>query len=163
VATSTSEVPLRSQAPSGLVGAYLVGSYYVLIFDQLFDRSSPPPLVQLGHAPVAFLALVLDAKLLNGDWPITGRVPVASDLQLPAYKEEVPTGVEVVDWTGRRRRAAKPGESEKLRYREVVSPAFLELAVKAKHGVGQWYDDFGRNGQIRERNTYGHDPRRTKG
>jgi hypothetical protein len=130
------------QALGQVVGEYMSGAFHVVIFDGLFDRSSPPAPDQVIDSPVSLVALSLDAKLLNGDWPVIGRESVDREPPLPLYKEEVPGGTEVVDWTGTRRRRAAIGEADQFGYREVVSPALLELAVKAKHGLADWHEAF---------------------
>jgi hypothetical protein len=116
------------------------GYYYFAIFERLYRRSEQPPLDVILKDRIAFLALSLDALLFVGDWTVVGRVPVATDIPLPAYKEAVgtPDRVCVVDYSGRRCRRSTAEEAERLSYRTVVAPVRLEKALQAKHGLQPW-------------------------
>ena len=63
---------------------------------------------------VVFLALTADAKFYVGDCVIVGKAPVRSDIPLPPYREVVgtPGHVDVVDYSGKRRRPATDSEAQ---------------------------------------------------
>jgi Immunity protein 26 len=129
-----------------VVAKYESGGYYFAIFAEAYKRSALPPPSELIRGDLAFLALSLDAKIHVGDWQVIGTEPVGNDLPLPAYKEVVgtPDQVDVVDYSGARRRRAAPAEVARLAYRKIVAPVRLEKALRALHGVESWesaYDE----------------------
>jgi hypothetical protein len=96
------------------------------------------------ESPLDLLALAFDAKIAVGHWPVVGRRPIPNHVVLPAYKEAIdtPENIHVVDASGSKRRRATPDEVARLRHRSIVSPAWLELAVKARHGLELWREEF---------------------
>ncbi|HEV2251351.1 MAG TPA: Imm26 family immunity protein [Candidatus Limnocylindria bacterium] len=128
-----------------IVGAYGKDAYYFAIFDA---TASPREQLDLGKAidqRVLFLALSLDAKLAAGHWTVVGSQPVRDDMPLPAFKEVVgsPDRVDVVDFSGERRRPAGASEADLLPNRKVVAPVRLEKALRAKHGLEPWIEAYG--------------------
>lgn len=119
--------------------------YYFAIFDFVvpLEEATDRALDAL-RAPVLFLALSTDAKLYAGHWTIVGAAPVDTSILLPAYKEAVgtPYQIEVVDYSGDRRRAATPSEAAVLPNRKVVAPVRLERALRATLGLEPWLDAF---------------------
>jgi hypothetical protein len=120
------------------------GYYYFVIFDKVYPLGSTPSPEEVVTDRVAFLALSMDAKLAAGHWAVIGDAPVRRDLPLPAYKETVgaPGHVDVVDYTGERRRPAAASEAELLPNRSIVAPVRLENALRALHGVEPWHDAY---------------------
>ena len=47
-----------------------------------------------------------------------------------------------MDYSGRRRRPAQAVEAELLPNRKVVAPVRLEKALRAKHGLEPWTEDY---------------------
>lgn len=86
------------------------------------------------------VALSLDAKIAADQWVVLGNEPVPQDVPLPAYKEIVgsPDQVDVVDYSGQRRRRAVGREADLLPNRIVVAPIRLEKALRAMHGLEPW-------------------------
>jgi len=128
-----------------IVGTYGKDAYYFAIFDTVLPLDEAGDRLSEALAcPVLFLALSMDAKLHVGHWTVVGRAPVAADMPLPAYKEAVgvPSHVEVVDYSGTRRRPATPIEAEALPNRKVVAPVRLEKALRASLGLEPWLDIF---------------------
>jgi hypothetical protein len=117
--------------------------YYFAIFESAYPRSALPNPREIVANEVAFLALSMDTK---PDWQVIGNEPVPVDMPLPACKEVVgtPDRIDVVDYSGQDRRRATPEEVELLPYREIVSPAVLEGALRARFGLEPWnpgYDE----------------------
>jgi hypothetical protein len=130
----------------GQVVAEARASLYFALFERAYDRRTAPGARTVVNDAIAFVALSFDGKLRVGDWEIVGNEPVSVEIALPAYKRSVgsPDRFEVVDFSGQRRRAASTDEAETLPYRTVVSPAVLEDALRAHHGLAPWdelYDE----------------------
>ena len=127
-----------------IVGKYVAGGYYFAIFERTYARTGLPSLPEAIDDRLLLLALSLDAKIAVGDWTVVGNAPVAEAIPLPAFKESVDAidNVEVVDYSGARRRPATPEEAERVPHRSVVSPAFLEETLRAKHGLQPWSEEF---------------------
>ena len=123
---------------------YLNEGYYFVVFETDYPISALPSPREAVTDEVALVALSLDAKIAAGHWKIVGNEPVRPDLPLPAYKETVgaPDRVDVVDFSGTRRRRATPAEISRLRNRKVIAPVRLERALRALHGTGQWQDAY---------------------
>ncbi len=138
-----------------VVAKYKKDGYYFAIFDRAYSRSALPSASKVIMDRVAFLALSLDAKIFAGHWQIVGNEPVAPDLPMPAYKETVgtPDRVDVVDYSGAQRRRATADEAELLPYQTIVSPAVLEKALRAKHGLEPWHEIFDKLEPLEEATT----------
>lgn len=127
-----------------VVATYGKDAYFFALFEPAFARDEQLDLEQALRAPVALLALSLDAKIAAGDWVVLGNQPVAEGMPLPAFKEMVggPDRVDVVDFSGERRRRARGEEAEWLPNRKIVAPVRLEKALKAKHGLEPWNEAY---------------------
>jgi Immunity protein 26 len=127
-----------------IVATYGKDAYFFALFERAYARDEQLDLEQAVRAPVALLALSFDAKIAVGDWVVVGNQPVADDVPLPAFKEMVggPDRVDVVDFSGERRRRAQGEEAEWLPNRTIVAPALLEKALRAKHGLEPWNDAY---------------------
>jgi Immunity protein 26 len=119
-------------------------THYLAIFDSVAPDLASIDIDQALQARVLFLALSFDAKLYNGDWTVVGHRPVSEEIPLPAWRETFLSGgqVDVVDYSGRRRRPASETEAELLRDQESYSPAILEDALRAKHGLEPWLERY---------------------
>ncbi len=129
-----------------VVAKYHDEGYYFAIFDHAYGRSALPAIHDVVSGPIAFLALSFDGKVYAGQWQVIGSAPVRKDLPLPAYKESVgtPDQIDVVDYSGQRRRRAAARELDVLPNRKFVAPVRLEKALRARHGLEPWserYDD----------------------
>lgn len=128
-----------------LVATYGKDAYYFAIFDATAPDPGSIDLEQALQQRVVFLALSLDAKFAAGHWSIVGRRPVREGMPLPAFKEVVGGAgrVDVVDYSGNRRRPADAAEAELLPNRKVVAPVRLEkAALRAKHGLEPWTEAY---------------------
>ena len=127
-----------------IVETYGRDAYFFAVFEDVFVDGEYIDLAEAVRRPVVLLALSLDAKIAAGDWVILGSQPVADSMPLPAFKEMVgtPDRVDVVDYSGRRRRRARGEEAEWLPNRKIVAPVRLEKALKAKHGLEPWNDAY---------------------
>jgi hypothetical protein len=127
-----------------VVATYLDSSFYFALFEPLYSPHELPALEEAVAQRVAFLAISFDARVAKGPWSIVGHCRVQDDMPLPAFKEMVggPGRVDVVDFSGTRRRRARGDETRWLSNRKVVSPLVLEEALKARHGVEPWNDTY---------------------
>lgn len=127
-----------------IVATYGKDAYYFAIFDVTASDLGSIDLEQAPQQRVVFLALSLDAKLAAGHWSIVGHRPVREGMPLPAFKETVgsPDRIDVVDYSGERRRPAQAAEAELLSNRKVVAPVRLEKALRAKHGLEPWTEAY---------------------
>ena len=127
-----------------IVATYGEDAYYFAIFDVTASDLGSIDLEQAPQQRVVFLALSLDAKLAAGHWSIVGHRPVREGMPLPAFKETVgsPDRIDVVDYSGERRRPAQAAEVELLSNRKVVAPVRLEKALRAKHGLEPWTEAY---------------------
>lgn len=127
-----------------IVATYGEDAYYFAIFDVTASDLGSIDLEQAPQQRVVFLALSLDAKLAAGHWSIVGHRPVREGMPLPAFKETVgsPDRIDVVDYSGERRRPAQAAEAELLSNRKVVAPVRLEKALRAKHGLEPWTEAY---------------------
>lgn len=144
-------VPLGDRCASSGVGQVVErfgrSAYYFAIFDSVLTTAGNPSdseILGLLDKPIVLIALSLDGKLHAGHWAVIGHAAVADDVPLPAYRERVggPARVDVVDYSGTRRRPASAEEARNLPDRTVVSPALVELALRALHGSGEWSEMF---------------------
>jgi hypothetical protein len=129
-----------------VVGKYQHDAYYVVVYD-LLAMAGDEPLAVAEAVEVAgplLVALTFDAKVMVGDWQVIANVDVPSSVTLPAYREMVgPSGrVDVVDYSGIRRRPASSDEAAALPNRQVVAPVRVEKAVRALHGSGTWNEAY---------------------
>jgi hypothetical protein len=127
-----------------VVATYGKDAYFFARFASAFARDEQLDPEQAVRAPVALLALSLDAKIAAGDWVVLGNQLVAGDMPLPAFKEMVggPDRVDVVDFSGERRRRAQGEEASWLPNRKIVAPVRPEKALKAKHSLEPWNDAY---------------------
>lgn len=127
-----------------IVGTYGADAFYIAIFDAVGSDPSSIDLEQAVRQRVLFLALSFDAKLVAGHWKIIGRRPVQDGMPLPAFKEAVggPERIDVVDFSGTRRRPASAAEVDLLPNRKFVAPVRLERALRAKHGLEPWTEAY---------------------
>jgi len=127
-----------------IVGTYGKDAYYFAIFDATAPDAASIDLERAPQERVVFLALSLDAKLAAGHWRVVGHRPVREGMPLPAFKEAVgsPDRIDVVDYSGDRRRTAQAAEAELLPNRKVVAPVRLEKALRAKHGLEPWTEAY---------------------
>jgi len=133
-----------------VVAAYGKSAEYFAIFDAVAPDPASIDIDQALRARVIFLALSNDAKLYARHWIVVGNRPVAEDMPLPAWREvfSIEGRVDVVDYSGTRRRSAHESEAELLADRKFVAPMLLEDALRAKHGLEPWreyYSDMAPN------------------
>jgi len=124
-----------------VIATYGKDAYFLAIFDAVVGSDvSPEDLDRVREGPLVFLALAMDVKLAMGDWPIVARRPVRPGLPLPAFKEMVgsPDRIDIVDYSGHRRRPSRPGEKDLVPNRKVIAPIRIEKALRARHGFGSW-------------------------
>lgn len=126
-----------------IVAKYGDEAYYVTVFDRLHELSEVADTRRLVAEPIALLALTFDAKFAAGHWPVVGHEAVSPSVPLPAYQEMLaPNRVEVVDYSGARRRPATQQEASSLPYRTIVAPAMVERALRARHGLEAWQEEY---------------------
>jgi hypothetical protein len=117
--------------------------FHIAVFDELHRHDEALDVDAAVKREIAFLALSMDALLYNDMWKVVGHCEVdMENLSWPAYKEAVDTDKwELVDHSGKRRRAATAEEAERFPFRPIVDPKVLELALQARHGIGDVHED----------------------
>jgi hypothetical protein len=129
-----------------VVATYGKDAYFLAVFERVVAEDDISSVITdvLSDTAVQFLALSLDAKFHIGHWPIVGHAPVRTNVPLPAYKEAVTTAdhIDVVDYSGTRRRRATKEEAALLPNRKVVAPVRLERALRASLGLEPWLEAF---------------------
>jgi len=128
-----------------VVAKYGNDAYFFAVFEKVLNAKEVQEcLYEALESDIRFLALSLDAKIYVGDWPIIGSADVRADLPLPAYQEAVESGdhVDVVDYSGTRRRRASRHEVKQLDTRKIVAPVRLERALRADLGLEPWVAAF---------------------
>jgi hypothetical protein len=136
-------------------------AHYFAIFDRVLplDEASEGA-TQALSAPLLLLALSMDAKIHAGHWSVVAHAAVDPSIPLPAYKEDVgtPDNIEVVDYSGDRRRPATAIEAATLPYRKVVAPVRVERALRASLGLEPWldaYDELRAEGRVTTADMFG--------
>lgn len=128
-----------------VVASYGKDAFFLVVFEPVVSISDlPASMLDVLAGPVQLLALSLDAKFYAGHWHIVDRAPVREDLPLPAYKEAVASAdhIDVVDYSGSRRRRANKEEAASLPNRKIVAPVRLERALRASLGLEPWLEAF---------------------
>lgn len=127
-----------------VVATFGKSAEYLAIFDTVASDPGSIDIDRALQSRVMFLALSNDAKLYAGHWTLVGTRPVAEDMPLPAWREvfTVERRVDVVDYSGQRRRPAQESEADLLPDRTFVAPARLEKALRAKHGLEPWQEHY---------------------
>ncbi|PZF13502.1 hypothetical protein DEJ25_07020 [Curtobacterium sp. MCPF17_011] len=127
----------------GHVLATLHDAVYVAVFQRPEDLPRPAdPLVVLATQPVV-AGLTLPARFQPGMWEVVGNVTPDTARLLPAYTWGTDLdGVHVTDFDGSRSRPATEIEATTIPRRVVVSPYFIDIAVRAVVGLVDWHPDF---------------------
>ncbi|PYY33100.1 hypothetical protein DEJ16_12090 [Curtobacterium sp. MCJR17_055] len=127
----------------GHVLATLHDAVYVAVFQRPEDLPRPAdPLVVLATQPVV-AGLTLPARFQPGMWEVVGTVAPDTDRLLPAYTWGTDVdGVHVTDFDGSRSRPATEIEATTVPRRVLVSPYFIDIAVRAVVGLVDWHPDF---------------------
>lgn len=127
----------------GHVLATLHDAVYVAVFQRPEDLPRPAdPLVVLATQPVV-AGLTLPARFQPGMWEVVGNVAPDTARLLPAYTWGTDLdGVHVTDFSGSRSRPATEIEATTIPRRIVVSPYFIDIAVRAVVGLVDWHPDF---------------------
>ncbi|WP_114851039.1 hypothetical protein [Curtobacterium sp. AG1037] len=127
----------------GHVIAEVFDAVYVAVFRRPEDVPPPAdPLVVLATQPVV-AGLTLPARFQPGMWEVVGTATPDTRRLLPAYSwGTAADGVQVTDFSGSRSRPASVVEAETVPRQAVVSPFFVDIAVRAVAGVVDWHPDF---------------------
>lgn len=129
----------------GQIGAIVNTAHsYFAIFDAVVEAGDQPDVRSILSRPLLFLALSMDAKILNGTWPVVGSYLVVSNIPFPAYKVELhePNNFYVSDYLDTKHRKATKTEASLLRYRTISSPIGVEKALQAHHGLLPWTERY---------------------
>lgn len=128
----------------GQVAGHWNEELYLVIYEGRVERSDARPELVVGARP--FLgALSFDAKLLNGEWPVIGRVgETLPSLAHPVFRV-MQSGEPYIESRDRSLyRPARGDEFARLQFRSVASPQVIEDAVKAHFGLDQWFPGYDR-------------------
>jgi hypothetical protein len=128
-----------------------MSAYYMTIFDVVTrEEDAPSDVAAALAAPVLFASLSYDGKIYAGHWRIIDHAPVSRTTRLPAYRVAIgaPPRPYIEDFFAIKRRRASRKEARALPERGFVSPAVLERALRAHHGMEPWlpaFDDLALN------------------
>ncbi|RYG02557.1 MAG: hypothetical protein EON94_05680 [Caulobacteraceae bacterium] len=121
----------------GQVAGEWESELYVVVYDKVVPRDAVA--TDIDGAGLQFAALTLDAKFYHGDWQIIGnRRDNLTQLPQPWFKVRI-SGVPYIE--ARDRSVSRPATAEEasvLRNRTVSSPAVIEGALRAYHGLEEW-------------------------
>lgn len=137
----------RRHGHGQIVARYGRFNYYFAVFEQLYSSDTELRLDEIVSDKISFLALSLDILIEIGRWKTLGNGPIPPDLPLPAYRESYSSPrprVDVVDYSGQRRRPSTTVEAALLPNRIVFAPIRFEKALKALHGLTPWDSDYDR-------------------
>lgn len=146
-AAAAGDVFLVPDGASGALLGHVISGYFDAIYVAVFQRPEevPPPadpLVVLATQPV-IAGLTLPARFQPGMWEVVGTTTPDSDRLLPGYSWGTATdGKHVTDFPGKRSRPASEVEAETVPHRVVVSPFFVDIAVRAVVGLVDRHPDF---------------------
>lgn len=107
----------------------------IAVFDFFTDIT--PPIEVLIEKKILFLTHVVDNAIAEGRWISIGNTKV-TNFVLPNYKVETNDGCMVTDHSGRILRVATIEEERTLKFRDSVTPAVIESALKARIGILEW-------------------------
>lgn len=102
---------------SGQVGFGLVlEAPLVAFFDLSAKAGAEPSVAEIARHPVAFRILVMHQPIVDGLWPVLGKVEVPVELALLPwfFKEDLISGKVTVTRTGAEERVPEPGEVDNL-------------------------------------------------
>ncbi|MCL2455475.1 MAG: hypothetical protein FWD18_09310 [Micrococcales bacterium] len=127
-----------------VVATYGQGAFYFAIFDLMVHPDEAHACVDEAlAADLLFLAPSLDSRLPVPYLTVIGSRPVRPGLPLPAHREvDADNLVQVVDYSGRRRRPATDDEARRLQNRRFVAPLRLARALRATAGMEPWNDTY---------------------
>lgn len=127
-----------------VVATYGQGAFYFAIFDLLVHPDAAEASIDEAlTADLLFLAPSLDSRLPVPYLTVIGTRPVRPGLPLPAHREvDADNLVQVVDFSGRRRRPATDDEARRLQNRRFVAPLRLARALRATAGMEPWQDSY---------------------
>lgn len=108
-----------------------------IIFDYISNEY--PDINELVSKKIIMLTYTVGTFIENGDWIIIGNVEPSGNIVIPEYIVDTLDGVMVVDCRRNIIRKASESDMTLLGTHKSVSPKVLDMAVKAKHGVGEWY------------------------
>lgn len=123
-----------------VAATYGKDAYFLAVFGVVAEEDAASRLRDALAGEVLFFGLSLDAKFYVGHWRIVSNLSVRADLPFPAYKEAVmsPDRIDVVDYSGLRRRPASKDEVGGLSCRTIVAPVRFERALRASIGLDPW-------------------------
>ena len=128
-----------------VVARYGRDAYFYAIFDRVLRLEDAAAEAEGAlSTPAVLVALSLDSRIRGGQWKVVGNAKVSPHIPLPAFKEAVGSAdsIEVVDYSGERRRKASAAEEEALPFRKIVAPIRLERAFLARIGEQPWVSAF---------------------
>jgi len=129
-------------AYSLVVGKYHT-AFFVAVYDGVYQPGDQDALASAKTAAFALIALTFDAKVVNGQWPVLGRMDFSPDeIPFPAYRLDDGGRALVEDHTGTQSRPARTSVEQSLRYRKLISPQILEDAVKALSQAAPWIPNY---------------------
>lgn len=103
-----------------------------------YKSSNLPDIKEIVNSKILMLTYTVDTFIEDGDWEVIGNIKPPA-IKFPEYVVETEKGTRVVDYNGKVIRKATIEDEQKLSTHKSVSPKVLDLAIKAKFGIGEWY------------------------
>ena len=114
---------------------------YVAIFDRVYSSDPNPDEVVADKCSLS--GWTMDGKIYHGDWKIIGAAGMSNTARyLKNYLVTYQGASWVTDVDGNMLRPASEKDRAALFLRSSYSPARLERAVRAFHGLEEWSQDF---------------------
>lgn len=113
---------------------------FIAVFFGAVSSLESPDLESLNVDDPRLVVETMDLRVRDGSWRIVGRRTPAERLLNPIFKVPVGIGEEfhIQDIYGTVGRPASPQEVKRLRMQKSYSPAVVEKAARALHGLEPW-------------------------
>ncbi len=99
----------------------------IAFFDLSSKAGEEPPVEEIIRAPVAFRVWVMNQPVVDGLWPVIGRVAIPQELLTPPwfFKQDPISGKITVGRTGSEELPPEPGQMETLERAAVWSASHI--------------------------------------
>jgi len=88
----------------------------VVFFDLRVNAEEAPPVEEIVRSPVAFRIWVMNKPIVDGTWPVIGRVSLSEPMKTKPwfFKQDPLSGEITIGRTGHEEFPAEPGQAERL-------------------------------------------------
>jgi len=129
-------IPVNEKNAVAFIASHFSREFYIAVYDVLVTDFSEAQKVVKECDPV-FLCLTFDAFLVLKKWTVVGSMEDhIGKIPRPSFKVGINGQIHVVSMYDERSRPATDGEIEQLRFRGTVTPKVVDMAIKARFGIG---------------------------